>query len=375
MRAAHPGELAGVKIESLAKQILRDWEAGKHKPGPTYRAILASVHHVQEGPLFDQGIAVPLSRRRLLGAAAAGSLPWLATPRAAPGGNLTVGPEQVLFLRQTAEDQDALDQRFGADRLWRLGLAQLQNVLQLIDTGSYDERVGRELHSIAGAFTASLGWFSYDAGLQNKARIYFAEALSRATITQDDGLAMRTLSNMARQAVDLGKGRDAVQFARSALELARKSAAPPRVRALLSMREAQGHARQGRADLCDIALTDSHTAYGRGPSKRDPDWTEFLNDAEMATLEGMARIDLGQHDDAHSRNRSMGLVRLALAAARHGDIDRACHAAGRALNLIEGGMLSSTRSRLHLDDVRTELDPHRHYGPARDTTERIIAVA
>ncbi|MCP2342973.1 hypothetical protein [Actinomadura rupiterrae] len=393
MKAAFPKELRQTAIRSLAHQIVWDWEAGNHKPRVDYRMYLARVHNVEEGPLFEDGTIVPVSRRALLGAAGAavglsvvGGLPWLASAEPI-GASTNVGTAEIELLQKSAQDLIEMDQRFGADRLWWLGRGQLAYVLRLIDLGNYDDAIEQQLHSLAGDFTSTLGWFSYDAGLHDEARVYFSEALNRATITQNDWLAMRTLSNMARQAVDLGKGREAVKFSTSALKKAKENHASSRAWALLFMREAQGHAKLGKTDPCNDALRRAHQAYSRGPRDHDPDWTEFLNDPEMATLEGMCRTDLAQHrqaislleracaerDEAHSRNRGMGLGRLAFAAARHGELDRACDATGRALALVEGGM-SSARARAQIRAVGAALDPYRSMPEVRDTTERIRAL-
>lgn len=393
LRNLRPDLLGQVRLKSLAHQIKWDWETGKHQPGLRYRPLLAAVYAVEEDKLFNEGIIVPVSRRDLLSSAGAavgitavsGGLPWLA-PAAPEVHAAQIGTEEVQLLRQAADDLDALDQRFGGDRLWRFARSQLLWIHRLLDMGAYTGQIGQELHSIAGALTTSLGWFCYDAGLQNEARVYFSEALNTAVLTGNEGLATRTLANMSRQAVDLSKGRDAVRFAQTALAKSREWSAPPRVQALLAIREAQGHARLGDTGSCEISLHQAHTAHGRGVTGDDPDWTAFLNEAEMTTLEGMCRIDLGQHkravkllrracdqrDVEHARNRGMGLGRLAYAAVKDGDLDQACDATHRALTLIDGGM-SSTRNTLQLRAIRNELIPHQSSAVVRDTTDRLDA--
>jgi hypothetical protein len=39
-------------IESLSHMIRGDWETGKHRPGPQYRALLSAVYEVDESEIF-----------------------------------------------------------------------------------------------------------------------------------------------------------------------------------------------------------------------------------------------------------------------------------------------------------------------------------
>ncbi|MFI5527594.1 hypothetical protein ACIA8O_03455 [Kitasatospora sp. NPDC051853] len=329
----------------------------------------------------------PVNRRqalRTVGTAALGGLPWLdASPVAAQGG-ARIGRDEIEELRATALDLDAIDQRFGGDLLWRSARAQLLRVHDLIDHATYGEQAGRELHDIAGQLTTSLGWFCYDAERQTEARVYFSEALNTAVLSGNDPLATRTLANMARQSVDLGKPREAVRYARIAQAHAAEWSAPPRVAALLAIREAQGYGRLGNETACAAAIRRAWQAFGRGTTERDPDWVRFLNEAELVCLEGMCRLDLGHYRQAvrllersaqlqhiaHSRNRGMCLARLSYAALQDRDVDRTVAAAQESLRLIEGGM-ASARNKRQLSLVREKLTAHQALAEVRETTERL----
>ncbi|WP_051415575.1 helix-turn-helix transcriptional regulator [Nocardiopsis sp. CNT312] len=327
-----------------------------------------------------------LTRGASLGAVAAGhNLPWLAhTAATTDRAQLRIGEAEVGLLSDAALDLDALDQRFGGARLWRPARAHLYWVHHLIEHGTYSDATGRQLHSIAGQLTTSLGWFCYDADQQTEARVYFSEALNVAMLGGDDPLATRTLSNMARQSVDLGKAREAVRFSRLAEVHAAEWHSPPRVRALLAIRQAQGHARSGDRPACEEAIKRSWELFERGVTDRDPDWSSFLNEAELTCLEGMCRSDLGQHtraielltasarlqDVEHSRNRGMCLARLANAALKKQDLDQTAFAAEQALTLVDGGMASS-RNFKQLRLVREGLVPLQADRAARQLTDRL----
>ncbi|MFF5106100.1 hypothetical protein [Streptomyces sp. NPDC000134] len=316
--------------------------------------------------------------------------PWLAqtTTGVASSTDWRIAEDEVELLREAADDMDAQDQQFGGNRLWRPTRAHLLWVHHMIDRGIYDDQLGQQLHSLAGKFTTSLGWFSYDAGLHTQARQYFSEALNAAMLTGDDVLSSRTLSNMCRQAVDLNKGREAIRFARLAQTHAEMWNAPTRVSALLAIREAQGHARVGDVFNCESAIRRAWKEWERGTDDRDPDWTTFLNQAELVCLEGMCRLDLGQtaraqrllaqseklQDVAHSRNRGMCLGRLATAAIGAGDIDHSVDASKKAIGLIRTAGMSSARTVQQLKIVHDGLAPHYRARGVGDLLEEIRAV-
>ncbi|MER6477704.1 hypothetical protein [Streptomyces filamentosus] len=331
----------------------------------------------------DQAVIIPpVKRRTALAGVAAIGLPWLTTsaPDRTGASDLRIGDDEVAVFQATAADLDAIDQQFGGDRLWRSAKMQLSYLHYVIDHGVYTEEIGQELHAIAGQLTTSLGWFCYDADQQTEARVYFSEALNAAMLTGDHPLATRTLSNMSRQCIDLRKPREAVRYARTAEQYAAKWGAPPRVHALLHIRAAQGYASAGDEMNTSLSVKRAWKSFDQGATAWDPEWTGFLNEAELTCLEGMARADLGQHKRAvrlldrsaslqaveHSRNRGMCLARLARAALSDRDYDRTAHAALESLRLIEGGQ-SSTRTRRQLAVVRDSLGGHKTSAPLRET--------
>ncbi|MFH9768168.1 hypothetical protein ACH4N4_09425 [Streptomyces microflavus] len=350
--------------------------------GPEHLGFEAEPGEVVDIPVDQAGMIPSVKRRNALTAGAAViGLPWLSpSSGGADTSDLRVGDRQIGELRATAADLDAIDQQFGGDRLWRSAKTQLNWVHHVINRGTYSEAIGQELHSIAGQLTTSLGWFCYDADEQTEARVYFSEALNTAVVGGDHSLATRTLSNMARQSVDLDKPREAVRFIRTAEQYATKWEAPPRVSSLLSIRAAQGYARLGDEMNTSLSIKRAWRTFDQGLTDRDPEWTTFLNEAELVCLEGMCRSDLGQHkravrlldrsatlqDVEHSRNRGMCLARLAGAAAQDRDFDRTADAARESLRLIEGGQ-SSSRTRKQLVAVRERLHPHRASPAVRDT--------
>ncbi|WP_406112975.1 hypothetical protein [Kitasatospora purpeofusca] len=337
-------------------------------------------------------IIPPVNRRDILTAgtvSAIGGLPWLSSATGTQPASIftRVGVQEVEELRATLNDLDALDQRFGGALLWRSAQHTLQWIHALLDRAQFTDDIEAELHSIAGSLTTSLGWYCYDAEQQERANVFFAQALNTALLSNDAPLAVRTLSNMARQAVDLDKPRDAIRYAQLAANHA-GTWAPPRVHSLIAVREAQGFARLGDTDNADHAILRAWQAFEQDTSDRDPEWAAFLNEAELTCLEGMCQSDLGQHrraiallerssdmqESARDRNRGMCLVRLSGAALSAGDLDRSIAAAEMSIHMISGGM-NSRRNKKVLRTVAINLRPYATDPRARDMAEQIVAYA
>ncbi|MEV7930457.1 tetratricopeptide repeat protein [Kitasatospora sp. NPDC088779] len=344
------------------------------------------------GVELARGVMIPpVNRREVLAAgtaAAIGALPWLSSPS---GGRsldpIRVGDEEIDDLRRSLSELDALDQRFGGDLLWRGAQHTLYYITDLLERGVFTEGVGDELHAISGSLTTSIGWFCYDAGRTGEAAAHWERALNTALLSDDDPLIVRTLSVMARQAVDLGHPRAAVRYAQRAGKYV-GAWAPARVQSLLAVREAQGYAAMGDTTSVNDALLRAWRAFERGTTDYDPQWAQFLNEAELVCLEGMCRNDLGDHeqavnllsrsaqlqDTAHDRNRGMCLVRLSGAALHAGDLDQSIDAAEQSIRMIGSGM-TSRRNKQVLLGIASGLNRYDNDPRARHTIERITQYA
>jgi hypothetical protein len=408
-------------VRFSARQIRRWESADPPYPRPAHRTVLQEYFNRTPGQLGfaspvpsspDRTAAVPappegrhdpragaLPGGAAVTAAATGAdggpgpLPWTVPALSRGPRGSKVGIDEVEMLKAIARDHDAIDQRLGGEVLWRSACAHLGLVRHLCEQGSYSDAIGEELNLVAGRLTTSLGWYGYDAGRQAEARICLSEGLNAAMLRGDAALATRTLTILARQAIDLGAPREAVRFARSAHQRALawrsrpRAKAPPRVMALVAIREAHGHAAGGDGPAFESAVARAWTAFARGTTDDDPSWVAFLNEAELTCLEGMARADARQHDRAvrlleragriqsarFARNRGMSLVRLADATLACGRVDHAVAAAQETLNLVDLG-LSSARVLRRLTSLARDLAPYADSVPVRDLRARLAGL-
>jgi hypothetical protein len=136
---------------------------------------------------------------------------------------------------------------------------------------------------------------TYDAGPQQAARHWFQHALTHARLIGDLTLEVVILSELSLQAVFLGRAREAVQFAEHA-ERQAAGWATPRVRALTLLRQAGGHGAIGDAGQVRRLASQARQVYQPGRHPDDPDWIEFLDSAEVTSLEAAAYAGVGDHD-------------------------------------------------------------------------------
>ncbi|MFE9632795.1 tetratricopeptide repeat protein [Streptomyces sp. NPDC006463] len=263
-----------------------------------------------------------------------------------------------------------LDDRHGADALYRRAAEPLRAAYALLDAGATRQSTEDRLHSGAGELAVSVGWLAHDSGRFDDARSHYAEALATARVSGDPGLEAHAFSNMSFLARDCGRSREAVRAAQAGRRAAR-SLGSPRLLSLLALREAGGWAGLADRRSCEEALTRAHTEFSRGEAGADPEWMSFFGEAELESLEARCWATLGEHaraarharraadlQDPHfARNVALYTAELAGDLAHAGAPDEAAWAGGRVLDLL--AEVQSTRVRSMLSQTARTLVPHQ----------------
>ncbi|MFC9132999.1 hypothetical protein ACFT4A_40025 [Streptomyces sp. NPDC057099] len=263
-----------------------------------------------------------------------------------------------------------LDDRHGADGLYRRAAAPLRAAYALLDAGATRQTTADRLYSGAGELAISVGWLAHDSGRFDDARSHYAEALATARMTGDPGLEAHAFCNTAFLARDAGRPREAVRAAQAAQRVARPVGSA-RLMSLLSLREAGGWA--GLADRvgCEQALVRAQALFDRGTSDADPEWMSFYGEAELEGLEAQCWSALGDwrraarharraadlQDPHFTRNIALYTAELADDLARGGRPDEAATAGMRVLDLLEE--VQSSRIQTMLAATARVLLPHR----------------
>ncbi|MFD5157538.1 hypothetical protein ACFWMJ_05615 [Streptomyces hawaiiensis] len=280
------------------------------------------------------------------------------------------GASDAGALEEAVRRIRLLDDRHGADGLYRRAAAPLRAAYALLDAGTTRQKTADRLYSGAGELAISVGWLAHDSGRFDDARSHYAEALATARMTADPGLEAHAFCNTAFLARDAGRPREAVRAAQAAQRVARPVGSA-RLMSLLALREAGGWA--GLADRvgCEQALARAQAYFERGPSDADPEWMSFYGEAELEGLEAQCWSTLGDwrravrharraaelQDPHFTRNIALYTAELADDLARGGRPDEAAVAGTRVLDLLEE--VQSSRVQTMLAATARVLLPHR----------------
>ncbi|KOX31996.1 tetratricopeptide repeat protein [Streptomyces sp. NRRL F-4707] len=280
------------------------------------------------------------------------------------------GAGQAGALEEAVRRIRLLDDRHGADGLYRRAAAPLRTAYALLDAGASRQATADRLYTGAGELAISVGWLAHDSGRFDDARSHYAEALATSRMNGDAGLEAHAFCNMAFLARDAGRPREAVRAAQAAQRAARPLGSD-RLMSLLALREAGGWA--GLADRvgCEQALIRAQTFFARGSSDADPEWMSFYGEAELEGLEAQCWSTLGDwpraarharraadlQDPHFTRNLALYSAELADDLARGGRPDEAADAGTRVLDLL--GEVQSSRIHTMLAGTARVLLPHR----------------
>ncbi|MEU1475857.1 tetratricopeptide repeat protein [Streptomyces sp. NPDC005760] len=280
------------------------------------------------------------------------------------------GTGEAGALEEAVRRIRLLDDRHGADGLYRRAAAPLRAAYALLDAGATRQTTADRLHSGAGELAISVGWLAHDSGRFDDARSHYAEALATARFTGDDGLEAHAFCNTAFLARDAGRPREAVRAAQAAQRVARPLGSP-RLMSLLALREAGGWAGLADRTGCEQALARAQAFFERGLSDADPEWMSFYGEAELEGLEAQCWSTLGDwrraarharraadlQDPHFTRNIALYTAELADDLARGGHPDEGAAAGLRVLELL--GEVQSSRIQTMLAGTARVLLPHR----------------
>ncbi|MFE3282185.1 tetratricopeptide repeat protein, partial [Streptomyces sp. NPDC059233] len=125
------------------------------------------------------------------------------------------GESEAAAVEDAVRQIRLLDDRHGADALYRRAAEPLRTAYALLDAGATRQSTEDRLQAGAGELAVSVGWLAHDSGRFDDARSHYAEALATARVSGDAGLEAHAFSNMAFLARDCGRSREAVRAAQA----------------------------------------------------------------------------------------------------------------------------------------------------------------
>ncbi|WP_405743051.1 MFS transporter [Streptomyces sp. NBC_01525] len=282
-----------------------------------------------------------------------------------------VGHSDVSKLREAAEDARRWDSKYGGGD-WRSSMVPecLRVDAAPLLLASYSDEVGRALFGATSELTRLAGWMAFDTGQQEAAQRYYIQALRLARAAADVPLGGYVLASMSLQATYRGFADEGVDLAQAALERNR-GLATARTMSFFRLVEARAQAKAGEARACEVALkaAEGWLERSRG-GDADPPWLDFYSYERFAADAAECYRDLrlprqvrrfteqalSRPTEEFVRSHGLRLVVSAVAELESGNLDAACAAGTRAVEVA--GRISSARTTEYVRDLLHRLEPY-----------------
>ncbi|TSB18057.1 MFS transporter [Streptomyces benahoarensis] len=282
-----------------------------------------------------------------------------------------VGHSDVSKLREAAEDARRWDSKYGGGD-WRSSMVPecLRVDAAPLLLASYSDDVGRALFGATSELTRLAGWMAFDTGQQEAAQRYYIQALRLARAAADVPLGGYVLASMSLQATYRGFADEGVDLAQAALERNR-GLATARTMSFFRLVEARAQAKAGEARACEVALkaAEGWLERSRG-GDADPPWLDFYSYERFAADAAECYRDLrlprqvrrfteqalSRPTEEFVRSHGLRLVVSAVAELESGNLDAACAAGTRAVEVA--GRISSARTTEYVRDLLHRLEPY-----------------
>ncbi|MEV4425998.1 MFS transporter [Streptomyces sp. R-07] len=297
--------------------------------------------------------------------------PGTGAAAAAAAEHARVGHSDVAKLREAAEDARRWDSKYGGGD-WRSSMVPecLRVDAAPLLLGSYSDEVGRALFGATAELTRLAGWMAFDTGQQEAAQRYYIQALRLARAAADVPLGGYVLASMSLQATYRGFADEGVDLAQAALERNR-GLATARTMSFFRLVEARAHAKAGDGAAAAAALKSAEGWLERSrEGDADPTWLGFYSydrfcadaaecyrDLRMPReVRRFTEQALSRPTEEFVRSHGLRLVVSAVAELESGNLDAACAAGTRAVEVA--GRISSARTTEYVRDLLHRLEPY-----------------
>ena len=206
-----------------------------------------------------------------------------------------IGADYVESLHGTIKHLAALDGVHGGADVAPLALRSFHRARLILREGRYEPASERDLEAATAEIGELSGWLLFDAERHEECRQVNAEALTLARIAGDVSMEWFVLSNQALASIHTGRNREALRIAHG---MAQGRDLPGRVRALFDVRTARALAALGDSTSALRTFDRARSAFADGTTTRDPAWSWWFDERELAGHEGMVHAALGDHSRA-----------------------------------------------------------------------------
>ncbi|MFD4946854.1 sporulation protein [Streptomyces sp. NPDC058239] len=385
-RGARPGAGAQRAPGTAGAAAGQSAEAESGAPGVAGTAGTSGA----AGALATQAMPVTLGAQRTASIPAQPGPETAPTPTPTSANTITsdisplrVGHSDVSKLREAAQDARRWDSKYGGGD-WRSSMVPecLRVDAAPLLLGSYSDEVGRALFGAAAELTRLAGWMAFDTGQQEAAQRYYIQALRLARAAADVPLGGYVLASMSLQATYRGFADEGVDLAQAAVERNR-GLATARTMSFFRLVEARAHAKASDAPAAGAALKAAEGWLERSrDGDADPSWLGFYSYDRFAADAAECHLDLkaprqvrrfteqalSRPTEEFVRSHGLRLVVSAVAELESGNLDAACAAGTRAVEVA--GRISSARTTEYVRDLLHRLEPYGHEPRVAELRER-----
>lgn len=249
---------------------------------------------------------------------------------------------------------------------------------------SYDDATGRQLMRAAGGVVAIAGICLYDTDRQAAAQRYFFDALRLAKASADRSFGGYIVALLANQSMCLGRYRQVVQYAETAMRAARTYLSPALMSDLCSL-QSRAYARMGDRSKCHEQMRLAEQLAHRVRACEEPPETGYVQPGLTETQYAEALRQLGDlepaqtyaeealntADQCHVRGQVHRYATLAMVLAARGEIEQGADTALQMLDRAQG--MESRRIRDHILAVSEAIGGRSDSIVAREVSERVKA--
>jgi tetratricopeptide (TPR) repeat protein len=246
---------------------------------------------------------------------------------------------------------------------------------------SYDDATGRRLLRAAGGLVAIAGICMYDTDRQATAQRYFFDSLRLAKASGDRGFGGYIVALLANQSMCMGRYRQVIQYAETAIRGAQGALSPALTSDLCTL-QAKAYARMGHRAQCHEQMHQAESMAGRIRLSEEPPETGYVQPglAELQHAEALRQLGdltaaqtyaeqaLTTADQCHLRSQVHRFATLAMILAARGEPEAAADAGHRMLARAHG--MESHRIRDRVAGVARAIGAGGDTLTAREFAER-----
>jgi tetratricopeptide (TPR) repeat protein len=296
-------------------------------------------------------------------------------------GHRTISPADVLMVREARDRYEQMYRRVGGIPVRPRVIAFLDARVAPLLRDGYDDATGRQLMRAAGGLVAIGGICMYDTDHQAAAQRYFFDALRLAKASGDRGFGGYIVALLANQSMCLGRYRQVVQYAETALRGARGCLSPALTSDLCTL-QAKAYARMGSRAECHEQMRRAESMAERIRLSEEPPETGYVQRGlaevqhaealrqlgDLADAQSYAEEALNTADLSHLRSQVHRFATLAMVLAARGDLEAAADTAHQMLDRAQG--MESRRVRDRVAAVTRAIGARGDSIVAREFAER-----